>query len=461
MIETEELQLQTLLNEAIQKLKNDDDVQLVSITKKIDEADPLHFFDGAKYMEKDRTFWSSTAENFYLVGIGNAYEIIESESRFEFTEKKWNKLLEEAIIHNPYQAIGTGIVAMGGMSFDPRKKRTKLWDKFKPSHFSLPEFMLTKTENDYYFTMNLQVKKDDHAIQLANNLKRQEMQLLMDRADNTNKIEIINKEDVEPVLWKESVHHATEEIRKTKLEKIVLAREVRLKFKKEADVAIVLKGLIKTQPHSYVFAFEKGEDCFVGATPERLVRIEKNQLFSTCLAGTAPRGKTMQADLKIGSELLRDDKNRQEHDFVVQMIKERIKSYCTNLKIPDEPVIYPLKNLQHLYTPVTACLKSGYGIFDIIKQLHPTPALGGTPKEESLAFIREHELLDRGWYGAPIGWMDSNRNGEFVVAIRSGLIQGDKASLFAGCGVVKDSDPEAEYEETNIKLLPMLSVLGG
>ena len=96
-----------------------------------------------------------------------------------------------------------------------------------------------------------------------------------------------------------------------------------------------------------------------------------------------------------------------------------------------------------------------------MKRLHPTPALGGYPKEKSLAFIREHEQLDRGWYGAPIGWIDANENGEFAVAIRSALIQGDEASLFAGCGVVKDSDPEAEYQETNIKFKPMLSVLGG
>jgi menaquinone-specific isochorismate synthase len=103
----------------------------------------------------------------------------------------------------------------------------------------------------------------------------------------------------------------------------------------------------------------------------------------------------------------------------------------------------------------------GYSIFDVVQALHPTPALGGTPTVESLAFIREHELLDRGWYGAPIGWVDSNNNGEFAVAIRSGLIQGNEASLFAGCGVVADSDPELEYEETKIKLLPMRNVLGG
>lgn len=461
MIEIKE-QVETLLEEAIQRLRTSgNDMQLVSFTKQITKADPLHFFEAAKYMDKDRTFWTSTTDDFYLVGVGNACEIIATDSRYKETEDKWKKILEEAIIHNPYEVAGTGIVTMGGMAFDPKKKQTELWHKFKPSHFTLPEMMLTKSDNGFYFTINIQVKKDDHPVQLATHLNCLEKQLFNHQTIGSNHLFIKEKENIEADQWKKSILHATEEIRQSNIEKIVLAREVRLIFNKEADITVTLQGLIQTQPNSYIFAFEKGEDCFVGATPERLVKLEKQQLLSTCLAGTAARGKTMEEDQKISNGLLHDKKNRQEHDFVVQMIKEGIKDYCTNLNIPNEPVIYPLKNLQHLYTPVTATLKNGYSIFDIIKQLHPTPALGGTPKLDSLSYIRDHELLDRGWYGAPIGWMDSNQNGEFAVAIRSGLIQGDEASLFAGCGVVKDSDPEAEYEETNIKLLPMLSVLGG
>jgi menaquinone-specific isochorismate synthase len=460
MIEIKE-QVETLLDTAIQQLQSDDDVRLVSITKKITEADPLRFFEAAKNKNKDRTFWTSTTEDFYLVGIGNAYQMIATESRYNITEEKWNNILADASVHNPYQAPGTGVVALGGMDFDPKKKRTSLWQQYQASDFTIPEMLLTKSDGEFYFTSNIQVRKSDHAKQLAKNMRYAEMKLFTDHPIGFHDLSILEKEDIEPEQWKKSVLNATEAIQNSDLEKIVLAREVRVKFNKEVNVAYILNDLIQTQPHSYIFAFEKGEDCFVGATPERLIKLKGDQLLSTCLAGTAPRGRTIQEDIKISRGLLQDEKNRQEHDFVVQMIKTRIKDYCTDLEIPEDPVIYPLKNLQHLYTPVTGILKKGYSIFDIIKQLHPTPALGGTPKGEALAYIRNHELLDRGWYGAPIGWLDSNRNGEFAVAIRSGLIQQDEASLFAGCGVVKDSDPEAEYEETNIKLLPMLSVLGG
>lgn len=461
MIEIKEDQIEYILKEAINKVKTNGDIQLVSVTKKISETDPLIVFETAKGTGKDRIFWTSTAEDFYIVGIGNAAEIIAKESRFSATEKQWDTLLHEAIIHNPYQVAGTGMLALGGMSFDPEREQSDLWKNYAPSQFVIPEYMLTKDNNTYYFTANISVKKDDHPIQLANELSRMEKQLIHTSVAIPEGTEIEVKKEIAPEDWKNSVRLATEKIKRNEAEKIVLARELRLKLTKNASISNVIERLIQAQSNSYVFAFEHGEDCFVGATPERLVKVEKSRLLSTCLAGTAPRGETEETDARISAQLLHDEKNREEHDFVVQMIRKAIESYCTGIEIPNEPVILPLKNLQHLYTPVTATLKDTYSIFDVIGKLHPTPALGGTPTKESLAFIREHEQLDRGWYGAPIGWLDSNQNGEFAVALRSGLIQGDEASLFAGCGVVRNSDIESEYEETNIKFLPMLSVLGG
>ncbi|MBP1969553.1 menaquinone-specific isochorismate synthase [Virgibacillus natechei] len=460
MIEVKETPIEELLDRVISNLPSNKKYQLVSITKKIKEVNTLHFFEGAKALNKDRIFWTSTAEQYDVVGIGNAYEIHAKENRFEITENKWNELLANAKIFNPYQVAGTGVVALGGMAFDPKKEQTHLWEKFSPSQFTIPAFILTKNNNNYYFTINTYVTKDDHPRQLATEIEHQESLLFRNMEQPSDHLTINEKIEVKPDKWRETVRQAREAIRTNKAEKIVLAREMRLKFNKEANIASILQKLIDKHANSYIFAFEKGEDCFVGATPERLVKLNGEQLLSTCLAGTAPRGKTKEEDLKISQDLLKDEKNRQEHEFVVKMIKGALETYSTEIEIPNEPIVYPLKNLQHLYTPVTAILKDGYSIFDIVKQLHPTPALGGTPNKESMAFIRDHELLDRGWYGAPVGWLDSNQNSEFAVAIRSGLIQGNEASLFAGGGIVKDSNLEEEYEETTIKFKPMLSVLG-
>ena len=461
MIEIKEDQLASLLNGAIEQLQAEDDRRLVSFTKKIATTNPLQFFEAAKHIFENRTFWTSSSQMLWLTGVGNAFEMGADKSRFEVIEAAWNKMLNEAYIHNPYEVPGTGIVALGGMSFDPINAQTELWKKFRPSQFRVPEFLLTKYNSSYYLTINVCVRKNDHAKQLAEELRQIEQKLLLGQKVPDDILHIVDESEMDPEKWMDIVRQATDEIRNQHVEKIVLARELRLTFNRHAEISSILNNLLKTQPNSYIFAYEIGDDCFVGATPERLVKVEKNKLLSTCLAGTAPRGKTEEEDMKISEALLNDEKNRQEHDFVVQMIKHGIKDYCTEMTIPEVPVVRSFKNLQHLYTPVTAQLRDGFTILDIIKQLHPTPALGGSPKAESLAFIREHELLDRGWYGAPIGWMDSSNNGEFAVAIRSALIQKNQASLFAGCGVVKDSDPQSEYEETKIKLLPMLTVLGG
>src|SRR5690625_961656 len=459
MIEMKENLVETLLDETINKAIKRNEGQLISITNKIDRIDPIIFFENAKKLGKDRIFWSSTAENFYTVVVGNAIEIQAEKDRFEETEKLLNDIQKKAIIHNPYEVPGTGVIALGGMSFDPQKKRTDLWENFKASQFTIPEFILTQNNEEYYYTMIKMIDKNDSPSELLTKWIKIENMLLEDSTILPISTRVIKKEEVLPEKWINSVRQAKEEIKSGQAKKIVLAREMRLKFAQPAKVSIMLQKLLKMQPNSYVFAFEKDGDCFVGATPERLIKLEGKHLLSTCLAGTAPRGKSAQEDKEIAQQLFQDEKNRKEHDYVVQMIKKSIEQYCQDVQIPEEPIIYPLKNLHHLYTPVTATLKNGQSIFDIIKKLHPTPALGGVPKEKSLTFIREHELLDRGWYGAPIGWLDSNENAEFAVAIRSGLIQEKEASLFAGCGIMKDSDPEAEYEETNIKFLPMLSVL--
>lgn len=464
MIDVKNKQLETGLEEVLASIRSSGSSKLFSVTKKINKKDPLRIFAGAKRLGKDRFYWVTADRTLTLTGAGKAavIEAKNKENRYQETETDWKELQKNAWIENPFPELpGTGVVAFGGMDFDPLKETTALWEKFKPSQFYIPEIMLTIYQSGYYVTVNTLLKPDDRAEEVADKLIDLERQFLSGRAPGLEQVEIAEQVEIEPEKWKETVRKAMAEMKKKNYEKIVLARELRLHFKDNVSVSGVLDKLYETQENSYIFAFESGGDCFIGATPERLVKLEKNDLLSTCLAGTAPRGKTVEEDQRIGEALLRDKKNREEHDFVVQMIRNALEKTCTDVVLPEAPVLHPLKNLQHLYTPVTGTLKKHYSIFDVVKDLHPTPALGGTPTKKSLAFIREHELLDRGWYGAPIGWVDSNANGEFAVAIRSALIQQDEASLFAGCGVLADSDPEMEYEETRIKMLPMLNVLGG
>lgn len=459
MVEVKEETIRSTLDKVIRNLQSSES-KLVSFTKKMESINPLHFFEAGLHLHMERSFWMSTLDDFTLVGLGNAYTIT-AESGVSGLHKNWNTVLTNAVIHNPYKVPGTGISAIGGMDFDPEKPRSDLWDAFSKNELRIPIFMLLVNEEASYLTVTVLVTGKDDPDRIDQILTEQEEWLVSYQAKKQQKPTIIDKKEIEPEQWRKLVQQTTSYISESSLEKVVLARELRLTFSEKIGITKALKDLMESQPTSYIFAYEKLQNCFIGATPERLVKVEHNELLSTCLAGTAPRGKTENEDSELGYQLLHDQKNLEEHNFVVQMIRKSIEEFCVDMQIPDKPVLYKLRNLQHLYTPVRGVFQEGYSIFDVIKKLHPTPALGGEPTEDAITYIREYELLDRGWYGAPFGWVDSYQNGEFAVAIRSGLLQGNKASLFAGCGVVKESDPQAEFEETRIKFLPMLNILGG
>ncbi|MDY0393146.1 chorismate-binding protein [Virgibacillus halophilus] len=235
----------------------------------------------------------------------------------------WEDVLAHAEVFNSSSQAGTGLVAMGGMAFDPLKERTQLWENYPDQSMRIPEFVLTKSTDGCYLTCNIKVKPDDHSQQLANMIRAKEKELLsVKRSSSSDAITVISRKEINPEAWKRTVAQATEAIKNGEAQKIVLAREVRLKLSARANITSVLERLTESQPNSYVFAIEHGKDCFVGATPERLVKLDEGKLLSTCLAGTAPRGSDMTQDEAIGKALLQDPKNLQEHDFVVQMIKK-------------------------------------------------------------------------------------------------------------------------------------------
>jgi menaquinone-specific isochorismate synthase len=313
-----------------------------------------------------------------------------------------------------------------------------------------------------YLTTNLLCSPDDSEKLFIDMINEREAFLFESLDGNgLGANSLVMQREVEPEEWKRTVAEAVQEIKTTDLDKIVLARELRLGFERSIDSGKVLEQLIAEQPLSYIFSLEAGGDCFVGATPERLIKKQGNEVFSTCLAGSMGRGKDEQEDVCLGEELLHDEKNLQEHQYVVSMISNAFDSVCEKVVVPARPTLMKNRHIQHLYTPVRGISNEGVTIFEFVENLHPTPAMGGLPKEKAVVRIREMEGLERGFYAGPLGWVDTYGNGEFAVGIRSALIQNNEASLFAGCGVVEDSTPESEYRETGIKFNPMLSALGG
>jgi len=439
---------------------------LVSMVKKLDNIDPLAFFEaGKKLFYGQRSYWSDRDGGLVLVGLGSAHSIrTEVTNRYQKVEKDWLTLLHQSLL-DPNQVYGTGPILIGGFSFDPLKVRTKLWGEFEHTMLVLPQYMLTVWKGEAYLTTNEFVSKNIDIEQMNERLTNIQDTLLLTSNQVSLPASVLDgnfrTEEIEPEQWKQAVNKLAKEVKENVLDKIVMARELRVRSESLFSPYNTLFRLREEQPLSYLFAIESGADCFVGATPERLVKRVGDEVLSTCLAGSIKRGETTQEDDRLGQLLLNDQKNLHEHRVVVDMIKSSMEKGCEKVKVPQHPVLVKLKNIQHLYTPVKGRARKDVSLLKMVDLLHPTPALGGFPKNLALKKIREEELLDRGWYAGPVGWLDANGNGEFVVAIRSGLLQGKEASLFAGCGIVGDSDPECEYQETIIKFKPMLSALGG
>ncbi|MFE8698151.1 isochorismate synthase MenF [Cytobacillus sp. FJAT-53684] len=465
MVTIQETELKEGILDAIQRAKASSKPVLVSEVQEINHIEPLSFFAaGHELFLGERFFWKDPSDETFIVGLGICKQIQSDQAadRFFHVEEEWNSFIQDAIIYNRFQLNGVGPLMFGGFSFDPIKEKTKLWAKYSDSLFHIPRFMYSVINGQAFLTTNVVcTQNDDLSLVEIVRGERESLFSLLTADRYQENYELVSEKEIKPNEWKETVSAITNELKKGPLKKVVLARETRLLFNKFIQTEQVLENLLKLQRESFVFAFESNGDCFIGASPERLVKKSGTSFLTTCLAGSIARGKTEEEDQLLGKTLLADPKNLIEHQYVVQMIKEAMGTVCEEVTLPKKTQLLKMRDIQHLYTPVIGKAKKDTSLLLLVDRLHPTPALGGLPKEQAVEKIREVEDLDRGFYGAPLGWVDYQRNGEFAVSIRSGLIQGDEVSIFAGCGVVEDSNPDSEYIETKIKFRPMLTALGG
>jgi menaquinone-specific isochorismate synthase len=259
--------------------------------------------------------------------------------------------------------------------------------------------------------------------------------------------------------WREQVGRATDRIERGDLKKVVLAQSLTARLDRPAVPGDVLARLAEPYPDCHRFLFEpRRGGAFFGATPERLVSVRGDTVETEALAGSIGRGKTDAEDDRLAAELLDSPKNTHEHSLVVDAIRDQLGAMTTDIET-GERTVRRLATVQHIQTPIRARLREEAHVLSLVEALHPTPAVGGLPPDEALQTIRETEAFDRGWYAAPVGWLDAEGNGTFAVAIRSGIARGRRATLFAGAGIVPDSDPDTEWDELQLKYRPILDEL--
>jgi isochorismate synthase len=435
---------------------------LVSITTEVSPEDPLALFARAMGSTHNRFFWSIPAAGVTIAGLGDAWssEAVDA-NPFPRAAAAWSQLIAEAETQADPALPFSGPVAVSGFSFDPTRPANQDWDGFPQGTLLLPRIVLAQVGDRASLTLNGLVDAQSSSNSLAGQAARRLSEFIGGIWRNNRRPSRFELADTLPAdAWQNMVAEAVDRIDAGTLQKVVLARTVQLSADRPLDVPAAIERLRRDYPDTFVFAVARGGRTFLGASPERLVSLRDGVVSASGLAGSAARGITPEADQRLGAELLASAKDRAEHDFVVQMILEELTALCQQVDAPAEPALMKMRNVQHLFTPISGKIQPGRTIFDLVERLHPTPAVGGRPRDQALDWIRRHEQLNRGWYAGPVGWVDARGDGEFAVALRSALTERDNALLYAGCGIVAGSDPETEYHESRLKLRPMLSALG-
>ena len=441
--------------------------RLISITLPIAPIDPLVALE--KHAgESDRFYWDHPANKISIAAAGKVSELKTTGSnRFDKITEKTDQLKTKISAYTSINHHMAGPLFLGGYSFGDHNV-ANIWNKFGAARFVLPEWILVRSGHKHMLTLILEKKsKAIHDIymeiieRVTDFLNISGRNHIESSRQQTEQNILCNLQTAfEKPIWKNRVLHAKELIKKNKFDKIVLARSMEMESKNRLRPTLLSYSLRKAYPECYNFIIQVDHDTsFIGATPERLASFENGVFKTEGLAGSTSRGKSASEDDALARSLMESEKDMEEHQFVVRSIDSTLAPYSYRVEHPKQPQIKKLSNVQHLFTPISASIKNGIQIHDLVKQLHPTPAVGGFPKEQAVPYIQQIEQIERGWYSAPVGWYNLNGCGEFAVAIRSALLHKKKAHLFAGCGIVVDSEPESEWDETVLKFQPITSAL--
>ncbi len=374
---------------------------------------------------------------------------------------RWHHLAATAMADAPGGIPGSGITLLGGMAFDPQGGDSATWDGFGPGDLTVPAASIACYGDAAALTVTVLVHPGDDARALLARAQLSTAMLVAQMPDPADPF--LPAPEVRSVLaashFTGAVARAVGRINAGEFKKIVLAREIEVRSTQPWDIPDVLHRLADRFPACFIFGIGRHDSSMIGASPELLLRREGQRVETVALAGSTRRSDDPSVDEHLASELLASAKDRREHDLVVQRICRTLEPHALWVTAPSEPQVATVANVHHLATPIRAQLDGRARLLDLVDALHPTPAVGGEPAGDALRAIPELEGMDRGWYAAPIGWIDRAGDGEFFVGLRSGVIHGQRARLFAGVGIVADSVPTSELAETELKLGAVLSAL--
>jgi salicylate biosynthesis isochorismate synthase/menaquinone-specific isochorismate synthase len=405
-------------------------------------------------------------DRFALATLGQA-AVVEArgERRIAEVVAACRELAAEAVAGDPAADAtappAAGPVWVGGLAFAPEGGSAPEWQSLAPAQFVLPEVAFARLGEEARLTVAAVVDGDEDASRVAERLCARLAALSpadMPLADPDPVAAPRVAGAAPPEHYEAAVERAVERIRAGEIEKVVLAREVRVHAPQPIDPAPVFDGLRTAFPACYCYCVGTPELAFVGASPELLIRRDGARAQTVALAGTTRRSADPAVDAHLGEQLLRSAKNRGEQAIVTRRIERVLRPVSVWVAAADQPSLVKVQNVQHLATPIRAQLREPVALLELAERLHPTPAVGGEPPE-AVRLIPALEGLDRGWYAGAVGWANLDEDGELCVALRCALLRDRVAHLYAGCGIVAESEPAAELAETEVKLQALLPLL--
>ncbi|CAA9381486.1 MAG: Isochorismate synthase @ Menaquinone-specific isochorismate synthase [uncultured Nocardioidaceae bacterium] len=407
-----------------------DDVRsLVVRTAAIEDPGPLLDL----LPDAEQTAWVRRGEG--LVGWGVAASVRTSGAdRFDDAHDWWRDRTRTAVVRDEVRLPGTGLVAFGSFAFA---------DDPGDSVLVVPEVVVGRRDGTWWVT-HVGVSTIGSVTGVH------------PTAEPAHPGDVkFSDGALSGVEWEQAVAEAVRRIDAGELEKVVLARDLLAHTPSPIDVRWPLRQLAEEYPSCWTFHVDR----MFGATPEMLVRRERGLVTSRVLAGTIRRTGDDAHDLQLAASLARSSKDLEEHEYAVRSVAEALAPHCTSMNVPEAPFVLHLPNVMHLATDVAGVIDDRTTSLELAAALHPSAAVGGTPTDSAVAVIAELEGMDRGRYAGPVGWIDASGDGEWGIALRSGLLEGSTVRLFAGCGIVAGSDPEAELAEAQAKFVPVRNAL--
>jgi len=410
-----------------------------------------------RFPERDCVLWNSP-DGPQFAGIGVAHSV-DGKGPRRFAEVRRRGAQLWSTIRGPGPARGAleAPRLFGGFAFSARAQIAPAWAQFGSARFVLPRVTYAIEAGRAVLTLAVERSELDRG---AASEHVQLLERVYEAVLENPSLEpacdpgALSRQESSAAEFHQRVDDILAAIAGGSLQKVVAAREVLLTCASALDAVATVSALAEQAPECQRFLFRWGDASFLGATPERLLRKRGHSLETEALAGSIDaRAESPERQLEASIKEL------EEHEPVVAAIQRVLEPVCEEVRLPSRPSVKRLKHLLHLRTPISATLRSETHVLELVERLHPTPAVGGVPTAAALEWISKHEPFDRGWYAGAVGWFDAFGDGDFNVALRSGLMSGRQAHLYAGGGIVRGSVAAAEYEETMPKLAAMLSSL--